>query len=109
MLGPVKGKEHYIECPKFGGSRAAPACIFFDRYKVCRKRCASLEAHIKAHPEVVNKAVDRKKKGDEKTLFAGRNLPNSKFKCPYCDKVAKSLRGLKTHCTRTHKKKLVVH
>ena len=99
--------EDFIECPRFGGTRPAPACVYYDRYKACRKTCASLEKHLKVNPGLVGKALKKKKRKAEKSIFAGKGLPNSKLRCPYCTKfIAKSIRGLKTHCTRTHKKRL---
>ena len=109
-------KAHYIGCPRFKGQRSAAACILFDRYKVCRRRCKSLESHLKKEPDLVEKVKEylegRKEKKQTKSLlnglksfkFFGKNLPNNNLNCKYCNFVASSERGLKTHLKRTHKK-----
>lgn len=99
-------RKDRIRCPKFGGERLAQACICFDRYKSCRKTCPSLKEYIKENPnapEEAVKEVDRKK-----TLvpmkFAGKCLPFRKggVRCPICDFRAISVRGVKSHITKTH-------
>jgi len=107
--------EHFIECPKFGGKRPAPACIHYDRYKACRRKCKSLEAYTDAHPdyqEIVEKQYAKPKEGDfiQSTLFgglqakhSGKGVPDSELACHLCSFVGKSSRGLHIHLRRTHK------
>lgn len=57
---------------------------------------------------------EKKKKTDDTPVFknfgtkgAGKGLPNSALRCPYCKTfVGKSKRGLRVHSTRTHKRRL---
>jgi hypothetical protein len=105
---------HYIECPRFGGTRCAACCVFFDRYKTCRRKCAPLGKHLIKYSELPEQAKnhfeERKKKEDSfaaslpAELFksAGENLPNAKFGCNICKFIAKSERGLKVHMKRSH-------
>lgn len=111
--GDLDFKLHYIKCPRFHGCRSAAACVLFDRYKICRRRCKSLEAHLKKHPELTEKVKGylekRKEKKERRNFlrdwkFFGKNLPGNKFNCKLCDFVARSERGLKIHMKRTHKK-----
>lgn len=107
--------EHFIECPKFGGKRPAPACMHYDRYKSCRRNCKSLEAYVKVNPnyqEVVEKHYAKKQECDfvQKTLFgglqakhSGKNIPDYEMACHLCSFVGKSTRGLYIHLKRTHK------
>ena len=86
-------EEHYIKCDKYGGRRLAPACIHFDRYKSCRRRCSSLEKYLTAHPEI-KEDLDYFYKHRENMMlsskFAGKFLPDSKLSCKYCDFTAKN-------------------
>lgn len=107
-------RDHYIECPRNSGSRCAACCVLYDRYKACRRRCASLRKHLAAYPDLPDKArehfEERKKEDKNKTYsllgdhckFAGTHLPNEKFGCTKCEFVAKSERGLKVHMKRSH-------
>ena len=115
--------EHFIECPKFGGKRPAPACMHYDRYKSCRRNCKSLEAYVKANPnyqEVVEKHYTKKHCDEDKpaqqglfvqtTLLgglqakhSGKNIPDYELACHLCSFVGKSKRGLYIHLRRTHK------
>lgn len=107
--------EHFIECPKLGGKRPAPACIHYDRYRSCRRKCKSLEAYVKANPnykEVVEEHYNKNKDGSfiEATLFAslpskqsGKNIPDFDLACHLCSFTGKSKRGLCIHLRRTHK------
>lgn len=109
-------KSHYIECPRFKGQRSAAACILFDRYKICRRRCKTLESHLKDNRDLTEKVkgyVDERKENKNTKLFLGgwkscrffgQNLPNDNLNCKYCNFVASSERGLKVHLKRTHKK-----
>lgn len=101
-------KAHYIRCPRYGGRRAAPACIIYDRYKRCRKTCKSLEKHLEEHPDLVKEAKDLLEKKSptlrQGALFAGRDLPDGELRCEGCGFQANSLRGLKLHKAKSHKK-----
>jgi len=110
----MKVEEHSIHCPKFGGSRLAPACITQDCYRTCRRSCESLADHIEKHPDLIKKSIryyKRRAKKKDGNLFgpmsmAGRNLPPKKeLQCPIkrCRFVGLSKRGLKSHVTRSHK------
>lgn len=107
-------RDHYIECPRIGGSRCAACCVFYDRYKACRRHCASLRKHLLVYPDLPDKARQHfeERKKDTKTLShtldselyksAGTNLPTEKFGCSLCKFIAKSERGLKVHMKRSH-------
>lgn len=86
----------------------AAACVSLDRYKRCRNNCKSLESFITGNPLIVEETLKTLKHGKD-TSAAGQNMPNSDLRCPYCrDFVAKSLRGLKSHSRRSHKRKLPI-
>lgn len=104
--------EHFIECPRFGGSRPAPACVHYDRYRLCRKKCKSLEAYLKNNKDF-QKELDHLKEKEKNKLrykqpdlftqkFSGKNLPDSSLRCSACRFTAKSDRGLKIHKKRSH-------
>jgi len=107
----LKFEEHYIACPLTSGTRCAACCVYFDRYKGCRRHCASLNQHLKANPtliEEVTKYYERKKSdkpSDTSNKFFGQFLPSPELNCPYCKFIAKSARGLRVHLRRTHNKK----
>jgi hypothetical protein len=102
-----------IDCPKFGGKRSAPACIVFDKYKVCRKNCKSLSKFLLDNPSAEKEAQDEiekmKKKGSAimSSRMAGKNLPNRRPKlvCKDCGFVARTIRGLKQHFKQSHEEK----
>ncbi len=106
--------EHFIACPRFGGRRPAPACMHYDRYRLCRKKCKSLEAFIKKNPsspELV-KAIQAKETAETRyeqpslflpTKFSGKNLPDFALQCRLCVFVGKTERGLKIHLKRKHR------
>lgn len=83
--------------------------MHFDRYRLCRKKCKSLEAFLKKTPDAKEllKPAQEREKGKERfvqlSLFSGRNLPDADLRCKSCDFTAKSPRGLKVHRSRTHK------
>lgn len=106
----VSEDKNYISCPRYGGFKPPSACVYYDKYLICRRKCESLEKYIEENPGVIDEAIEKGKKRvkDRSKKFkaskVGKDLPNSELRCPYCkDFVAKSIRGLKTHCTRTHK------
>jgi hypothetical protein len=101
--------DSYIACPKFGGYRTAPACIVLDRYRICRRKCTSLERYLKDHPEGAKEAEDAAKHKSPALIkvshHAGQSLPDAALRCSVCLYQARSERGLKTHLTRSHKRK----
>ncbi len=103
-----KKKPIHIDCPRFGGARLPHACIAYDRYKSCRKNCASLKKYIEDNPNAVEESMEILKQRQALTLpsqYAGKGLPvakNPEFVCKVCGFEAKSLRGLKSHQTRAH-------
>lgn len=108
-------QKDFINCPRFGGYKPPNACLCFDRYVVCRRKCKPLEDYVEDNPESVKAAIEKgklsiKEKSKKfKMKKAGKELPNPTLRCPFCKEfVAKSIRGLKSHCTRTHKKKFIV-
>lgn len=103
-------RKDYIECLRFGCSKPAPACVALDRYRICRRTCQSLEVHLKLNPELVEEVKETvKDKMTKDSSKVGKNLPDETLRCKYCNTfVAKSLRGLKTHTTRTHHRKLLL-
>jgi len=104
--------EDFIECHRFGGKRPASACVHFDRYRLCRRHCTALKAFLKDRPNFIE---DTKKEREapkvkiiQTLLFddakhSGKNLPDPILSCDRCRFVAKSVRGLKVHRTRSHK------
>lgn len=102
--------QHFIACPATGGTRCAACCVYFDRYKGCRRHCASLNKHLTANPtliEEVRKYYEEKKKTkpqEDANKFFGQFLPTPELNCMFCKFIAKSARGLKIHMRRTHKK-----
>jgi len=67
-----------------------------------------LEKFIAENPEAPKAAEDlynrQRKKMTLPARFAGKGLPifNRTLKCRTCSFMAKSMRGLKAHLTRTH-------
>ena len=104
----LRFEEHFIVCPIKGGTRCAACCVYFDRYKGCRRHCASLNKHLKANPtlmEAVTQYYEEKKKEKVKGSgndFFGQFLPDLELTCPYCKFIGKSPRGLRIHLRRTH-------
>jgi len=109
----LKFEEHYVACSAHGGTRCAACCVYFDRYKGCRRHCASLNQHLKANPtlmEEVTEYYENKKKGktpENGSKFFGQFLPDPVLSCTYCKFIAKSVRGLRIHLRRTHNKVVV--
>ncbi len=104
MEDTSKKESPYIGCNRFGGKRNAHACAHFDRYRGCRRRCKSLE-EVLASTETFTDDVKSIYEGRQSLLPAKhslKGLPLEPFRCPLCDYVAKSLRGLKAHKTRSH-------
>lgn len=109
----IRFEDHYIDCPIMQGKRCAACCVYFDRYKGCRRHCASLNQHLKTSPtfmEEVTQYYETKKSNSKKetegeTKFFGQFLPSPELNCPYCKFIAKSARGLRVHLRRTHGKK----
>jgi predicted RNA-binding Zn-ribbon protein involved in translation (DUF1610 family) len=101
-----KGSDLYIGCPRFGGKRLAIACAHFDRFAACRRNCQPLSTAISTF-EDFETAVKNAYENTGRRIYGPskkscRHLPNQKYRCPKCDFVAKSERGLKSHTTRTH-------
>jgi hypothetical protein len=102
--------EHYVDCPKFGGTRQAPACIHFDRYKPCRRNCKSIRNHLEKYPDfpkIVAEYFSVREKENPGIFtmgskYAGKNLPDPELACRYCKFIAKTVRGLRIHYKRSH-------
>jgi len=97
----------YIGCLRFGSKRFAMACAHYDRFRGCRKRCKSLEEAMKADPDFIQHVEEAYR--DRQMLLPCRHsckgLPleeDNPYKCTKCGYVAKSIRGMKSHATRSH-------
>ena len=106
--------EDSIFCPKYGNWRHAVNCVLDDRYKTCRKTCGALEAHIKQNEGFILRAKKKLRsiRAKKKNLFnlfhnrkfALKGLPDFDHACRAfrCSFIAKTVRGLKSHITRSH-------
>ena len=109
--------SHLLDCSRFGGRRCAVSCVHLDRYRVCRRHCASLRDHLGINPGFMEDVNTYYKNKDLiksthlplllKHEYTGKYLPDAKLACTYCDFIAKSERGLKIHLKRSHSKPAV--
>ena len=97
MTDELVQTQHFIACTRYSGNRCAMCCVIFDRYKVCRRHCKELKAHLEKYPDLPTKSAQQFEesklkninKGDLFALgnagkFAGKNLPDEILGCKVC-------------------------